>query len=296
MKKLLFLCAGILVLIVLRFFVLKAQSQVDQKSILFYKSVGSGSPSIVFLHGMLGSHSNWDKVIPDFSEQHQLITLDLLGFGNSPKPSIDYTVDDHVKFISQTLSQAKISEKFFIVGHSMGAILALDFAIRNPNQILGLVLISPPMKTSEKELLESIEASSSKVIVAMTSNETFGKWICHLHELIPSISYPLIRILEPDLPSSAAKAAGQHTWMSYHGSLRNVLMGQDFSSLMAKVKNVPILIMAAVNDKYTDAKTVAELPVQSNVRVISIDGGHNAILKNADQINDRIRRFISNKN
>lgn len=295
MKKLFLIWVGIVGLFGLRSAAIEKQNNHDPKSNLFFKTIGSGSPPIVFLHGMLGSHTNWDKVSPEFSGQHKLLVLDLLGFGDSPKPPIEYTVNEHVNSISQTISRAEISEKFYIVGHSMGAILALNFAIQNPDKILGLVLISPPMKTSEEELLKSIEASSSKVIVAMTSNQTFGKLVCHLHELFPSISYPLIRLLEPELPPSAAKAAGQHTWKSYQGSLKNVLMGQDFFRLIASVKNSPILIVAAANDKYTDPKTIAEWPGQSNVKMVSIDGGHNIFLNKADQINQEITKFISDQ-
>ncbi len=293
MKTLLLLMTGILALIGLRLIVIKAENKFDHESSLFFQTSGRGSPSIVFLHGMLGSHNNWDKVTPEFSSEHKVVLMDLLGFGRSPKPPIEYTVDQHVEFIAKTIVKAEISEKFYIVGHSMGAILALDFAIKNPNKILGLVLISPPMKTSEKELLKSIEASSSKVIVEMTSNQNFGKLVCHLHELIPAISYPLIRFLEPELPATVAKAAGQHTWNSYHGSLKNVLMGQDFFKLIAAVKNSPILILAAADDKYTDLATISAVPDQSNIKVVRIDGGHNIFLKNADQINQEIKKFIS---
>ncbi len=293
MKKLFLIGGGLALLIGVRIIVIQLKSRSDLQKSLYYQTTGHGSPSLVFLHGLLGSHSNWDKITADLGEQNQLVTLDLLGFAQSPKPSIDYTIDQHIESISSVLKVAKASEKFYIVGHSMGAFLALDFAEQNPNQVLGLILINPPMKTSPDELLKSIEESSSKVIVAMTSNQLFGRLICHLHELVPSVSYPVIRLLEPDLPAAAAKAAGQHTWNSYHKSMENILMAQDFLSLVTSIPNIPILILSSRDDKYADSKTLTGLAMQNHVEIVSIKGGHQIMLQDPAQINSEIKKFIS---
>ncbi len=99
--------------------------------------------------------------------------------------------------------------RLVVVGHSMGTFLAFNYAITHPEQVERLILINAPMKTDEESLKKAIGEASSQLMVTMTFSKTWGKLVCKLHELVPSISYPLIRVFEPDLPPAITRAAGQ---------------------------------------------------------------------------------------
>ena len=105
------------------------------------------------------------------------------------------------------------------------------------------------------------------------------------------ISYPLIRVFEPDLPPAVAKAAGQHTYDSYAGSFENVLLKQSFYELLDKVPNIPVLILASTNDEYTQAQALDRLPQRKTVTVVKLSGNHNVLLKDPDRISDEILKF-----
>lgn len=96
-------------------------------------------PSVVFLHGLGGTHRYWTTSPVDGS--HRSIYPDLFGFGASPRPLIRYTVDRHLAALHDTLSG---QAPFILVGHSLGAALALIYAARNPEQVQALVLIALP--------------------------------------------------------------------------------------------------------------------------------------------------------
>jgi pimeloyl-ACP methyl ester carboxylesterase len=260
---------------------------------LFVEVKGQGE-NVVFLHGILGSHRYWDGVVPELSQTHKMVMLDLYGFGKSPKPKVEYTVGEHIQKIDQAINSAiGANQKFSLVGHSMGAILALNYTIAHPDQVRQLILINAPMVTDEKDLKKAISNSSSKLMTIMTFDKTWGKLVCKIHEMFPFISYPLIRLFEPELPPAVAEAAGQHVWESYSGSFQHVLLEQDFYALLAQVKNIPILIIASDNDPYTKPSALAELPKREGLKYVLISGTHNVLLSDPKRISKEILEFIN---
>ncbi len=260
---------------------------------LTYKVQGVGLPAIVMLHGMLGSHRYWDGVIPQLDKHHKLILIDLLGFGESPKPEIEYSVEQHLAKIEEVVVQAHPEkDRLVIVGHSMGTFLALNYAIAHPDRIKKLILINAPMKTDEESLKKAIGESSSQLMVTMTFSKTWGKLVCKVHELMPFISYPLLRVFEPDLPSAVAEAAGQHTYASYSGSFENILLKQNFYELLAKVSDVPVLIISSKRDEYKKDSALEVLPQRKTIKLVRIDGNHNVLLKSPDRISKEMLEFV----
>ena len=68
---------------------------------------------------------------------HHLMLVDLLGFGRSPKPWTRYTVDRHVSELHRVLAPRG---PLTLVGHSLGARLAVTYAARYPDQVRRLIL------------------------------------------------------------------------------------------------------------------------------------------------------------
>jgi pimeloyl-ACP methyl ester carboxylesterase len=118
---------------------------------LHVQSNGSG-PVIILLHGIATSSKSWNHLIPYLKNDHRVITIDLLGFGLSPKPNwYAYTPEEHVKNIHYTIKKLKINEPFILIGHSMGSLLALHYANKHPKNIRHLYLLSPPIYLSKKD-------------------------------------------------------------------------------------------------------------------------------------------------
>lgn len=98
-------------------------------------------PTIVLLHGLGGTHRYWLSVMDQVDFGCNLIMVDLLGFGDSPKPYRRYTVDLHLEALNQALCDCK---NLTLVGHSLGAVLALAYTARHPEPVNSLLLISCP--------------------------------------------------------------------------------------------------------------------------------------------------------
>lgn len=105
------------------------------------------APTIVFLHGIASSSGNWQRVS---ARLHHLparrVYVDLLGFGESPKPShADYSVDTHAKAVWLSLDAQGIRGPIILVGHSMGCIVATHMATLRPRRVKRLLLVSLPL-------------------------------------------------------------------------------------------------------------------------------------------------------
>lgn len=102
-----------------------------------YESSGVGVP-VVFLHGNPTSSHLWRNVLPALGEGIRALAPDLVGMGRSGKPTIDYTFDDHTRYLDAWI-EAMHLEDLVLVGHDWGGALALDWAARHPDRIRGIV-------------------------------------------------------------------------------------------------------------------------------------------------------------
>lgn len=125
-----------------------------------FDSGGKNKPVIVLLHGIAATSKSWDFLLKELdTEKYRVIAIDLLGFGKSPKPKHQmYDVYDHIKNINYTLSKLSINKRFILVGHSMGSIIAVNYAINYPNKVKNLFLLSLPLYTKSDKSSQSIIA------------------------------------------------------------------------------------------------------------------------------------------
>ena len=116
--------------------------------------------TLVLLHGIGASAERWSEVIPFFYEHFRVIVPDIIGFGHSDKPTVEYNIPFFVKFLKDFLNKVEV-KKTSIVASSFGGLVAMEFAIKDSYMINKLILVSPAgtMKTSTKTLEEYILAS-----------------------------------------------------------------------------------------------------------------------------------------
>lgn len=110
-----------------------------KESNMHYIDEGTGDP-ILFIHGNPTSSYLWRNIIPHLPDRK--IALDLIGFGKSDKPDIDYTFADHVQYVDAFIQQLDLSN-ITLVLHDWGGPLGLYYAMRHEERIKGIVLIEP---------------------------------------------------------------------------------------------------------------------------------------------------------
>ena len=110
------------------------------------------APTLLFLHGIGNSGEDWQNVIQQLPPHYQAITIDLLGFGKSPKPVwANYSAKRQARAVIATYVRLRVRGKVVIVGHSLGALVAVEIAKRYPLLVRSLVLCSPPFYKTNSE-------------------------------------------------------------------------------------------------------------------------------------------------
>jgi pimeloyl-ACP methyl ester carboxylesterase len=105
-----------------------------------YRMAGSG-PALVLLHGVTCSSETWEEIIPVLAKQFTVIAPDLLGHGQSAKPTTEYSPGAYAAIVRDLLiglEQTRVT----LVGHSLGGGIAMQFSYLFPEMIERMVLVS----------------------------------------------------------------------------------------------------------------------------------------------------------
>ena len=113
----------------------------------------SDRQTLVFIHGLSGSSSAWLKFEEKFKKKYNVLTYDLRGHGKSVKFKNyeDYRAYKFVDDLNDLLEYLKI-EKFVLISHSMGSLIALDFFSKYKEKVDKIVLLSPTFYIEKKWL------------------------------------------------------------------------------------------------------------------------------------------------
>jgi pimeloyl-ACP methyl ester carboxylesterase len=114
--------------------------------LIHYEVLGRGKP-IFFLHGWVGSWRYWIPTMQAASSLYRAYALDFWGFGDTAKQPDRYTLDEQVRLIGSFMDALGIV-KMPLVGHGLGAVVALEFTLRFPDQVDRLMLTGLPISNS----------------------------------------------------------------------------------------------------------------------------------------------------
>ena len=131
-----------------------------------YSDTGKGT-AIVLLHGFLENQIMWQDFIPELSLKNRIITIDLLGHGETECLGYVHSMEDNADVVHEVLSNLRIRKAIF-VGHSMGGYVALAFAELYPENIKGLVLLNSTSRADSNER----KVNRDRAIVAVKQNYT----------------------------------------------------------------------------------------------------------------------------
>ncbi len=214
----------------------------------------SAPGSYVFLHGLGGTHRYWTadegaRLLPRGSA-----LVDLFGFGHSPRPLIRYTLDNHLSALEAALAD---KPPFVLVGHSLGAALALAYAARHPGQVERLVLISLPAYESHRSAVRWLR---QRVRGWFFTNMVLNVIVCIG---IRRILGPLLPFIIRDVPRDVARDLVEHNFMSSTTSLWNVLYRRDVrGDADALPEDLPVRFIHGTADTTAPIDQIRDLAAQ----------------------------------
>lgn len=109
---------------------------------IFWREMGDG-PNLIFLHGSWNDSSQWVPIMERLSSDYHCFAPDLLGCGESvSNPKVHHSIAVAVECLAEYIKALKLKH-VYLVGHSLGGWIAASYALKYPEQVLGLVLFSP---------------------------------------------------------------------------------------------------------------------------------------------------------
>jgi pimeloyl-ACP methyl ester carboxylesterase len=196
----------------------------------------AANPTLVLLHGLGNNYKSWSYVLDQINYRTQrVIALDLLGFGDAPKPSskdCEYTPEVHADAVIAALDKLKVKE-VVIAGHSMGCIVAVAVAKKRPDLVKRLVLLGPPLykKLPHGSIWDKLwhtEGAYFTIFSAIAKS--------------PDMTITAAKAVDVLAPLLKGMEITDETWPAFRQSLRNTIMQiQTYQDLCAL--QIPTLLV-----------------------------------------------------
>ncbi len=136
-------------------------------------------PSVLLLHGVGMRAAFWDPQIAALSSAYDLTAVDLPGHGMSSLPPLDAELGDYTRAVLAVLDDLEIAEAH-VIGHSMGALVALDLALKHPDRTSSVVAMNavfcrtPEQSAAVAARLESVRKRDGDLDWSETMKRWFG--------------------------------------------------------------------------------------------------------------------------
>lgn len=241
-----------------------------------YEDQGSGRV-IIFLHGWGVDMSTFDKLANHFVKNFRVIRFDFPGFGQSPRPTSDWSVSDYSELTANLLKKLKIPEVYAVIAHSFGGrviIKGVSMDILKPKKLvfIGVAGVKPPQST--KKALYKVAAKIGKAVT----------------------SVPVINKLQPKLRKQLYVSAGSIDYLTA-GEMKSIFLNTINEDLLPSVSKIsqPTLLIWGQNDGETpinDAHLILDRLSNGQLTIIP-DTGHFVYLEAYDQVSKKLDDFLS---
>lgn len=237
-----------------------------------YTESGSGN-AIILLHGFLENKKMWHHFTPELSKNNRVITIDLLGHGQSDCVGYVHTMELQAEMVFGLLAVLHIKKASF-VGHSMGGYVALAFAEIYPNFINNLVLLN------STAVADSVERKSNRdrAISAVKQNAT--TFIClSIANLFSEKNRKKLTVEIENTKIDALKTPLQ----GIIAALEGMKIRKD-RSLILKNASFPISLILGLQDPVLSyAESILQIQ-NTNIKLITFAYGHMSWIENRAEL------------
>ena len=141
-----------------------------------WSRIGSGE-TLVLLHGVGMNKSVWAPEVNSLSDSFDVLVYDMWGHGDSDLPTGELSLTDYTNQLANLLSELGISEAF-VTGHSMGGLIAIDFALNHSEMCLGMCALNAVFNRTpaQSEAVKKRAADLAAGGVSVNLSETLERW------------------------------------------------------------------------------------------------------------------------
>ena len=229
----------------------------------------SDLPIVVLIHGYLVDSSYWNSFYLNLIEKYQIITIDLLGFGDSDKNrKYHYDLNDQTIALEQTIRKLiSPNTKITLIGHSLGSVVCLSFAIRNPETIKQLILSNMPVIKTKNDMVKIIKKHFSfKERLLLLSPLSFILWNKYQIHLSNQNDLPIKR-------HNLNYLTKKSSYFSRRRTLKNLLYKLNTLDMLKRV-NVKTSLIIGLNDDYIYQTNLENFNRPKQLTIIYVKTGH----------------------
>ncbi|KKL92540.1 hypothetical protein LCGC14_1883670 [marine sediment metagenome] len=239
-------------------------------------SGNENNPKMVLIHGLFLNSDCWREQLKTFGNKFNILRFDLRGHGRTTKPKKRFTIRNYVDDMYSLLAYLNWTENLYVVGHSLGGMIALVYGIENPSHVKKMVVADSFCFISQEAITDVLgRVNSSKL-------EKFALGIS-------------IRGLSPYNEDTAKFVAKTVTdYMTKKDCLRATAASAGFNVCEnLKSLKIPVLVLVGKKDITTPvwaSEMIHEWLPQSEL-VILPDAGHLIILDHPLEFNNQVISF-----
>ncbi|MFH1485917.1 MAG: alpha/beta fold hydrolase [Chloroflexota bacterium] len=246
-----------------------------------YELAGKGK-CLTLVHGLGGSIASWENQVADFSKKYQVLTWDVRGFGKSDKPRGEYSAALFADDLYRLLNVLGIKETY-VLGHSMGGVIALRFTLDHPEMVKALIVASSASECNAaaaqrwNEMADTIEKEGMGLIID-TVIKNFTPAFAEVH---------------PDIVECQKKLRVDNDPVAYAQSARAMAVG-NLTAELDKVKCPTLFIVGNqdVNVGVGGSVRMNRAVGGSELKIVE-DCGHAINVEKAKEFNAAVLEFLS---
>ena len=247
---------------------------------LAYYEAGKGSV-VILIHGLGADSRHWAANIDALSQNFRVIALDQIGYGQSDKPLMRYTVENFSDYLHGFLQAVKIPQAS-LVGNSLGGWVALDFTLRHPQMVEKLVLVDAAGLRPAAAL--KLPAGPRMILTPLNTQWFF--------DLMAANKEWAATDLGPNAFERHVQNGDSYTVAS---SVAEMITGRDFEDKKLGKVHVPTLIIWGSDDVLIPLAMGEQLHKGiADSQMIVIDGtGHIPMVGKPAEFNEAVRKFLN---
>ena len=250
---------------------------------LFYETIGEGYP-LVFVHGFCEDSSMWADFIQPFSANHQVILMDLPGFGQSEIQD-EATIYHFAKAIKYVLDDLGIAD-CIMIGHSMGGYTTLAFAEYFSEYLSGFCLFhSHPFADSEEK-----KENRRKTIGFIQKHGSMP----FLRQMIPNLFSKDFRQSHPELVAKMIHQAAEYPEKGITNGLEAMINRPNRAAVLEKT-TVPVLLIIGKQDEAVPYELSLKMCSLADITEVQIleSVGHMGMFEDTASTQNMIANFIN---
>ena len=251
-----------------------------KNSLISFSDEGKGN-AVVLLHGFLENSTMWKDVVPELLKTNRVITIDLLGHGQTECLGYVHSMEIMAEAVHAVLKSLRL-RKVIVIGHSMGGYVALALAENHPKIIKGLCLMNSTSYADDDER-KQLRARANKMVqnnfenmVRMSFTNLFGE--ASRTKFKSEMSLALSEALNTPVQGYIACQEG----MRIRPERIQILQKSLYPKFIVIGKKDPVL----------DCKTSLKEAELINAKTAIFEDGHMSHIENKDALMTALKAFV----